>query len=1319
MPQDFVQALHRNIKVAMKGNPKGYFKVLEHVNRATWDTVCIQYMRVSSGELGLAADLVENYLALIEQYYQHGIRPLLSEKEKNRSALSKYRNECKTFKRQTEDIPSELIAWLNQSASQKNPKAQFMLGRCYESGLLGVKESLDEAMKYYADSEKQGYEEAMIRLAYLHKKKNNYQLASLAAERAIESKNLNKKLLVLAYEIMIELHSIHQSSGNFFRDYTKFAYYCALLACLDKDREYTLVYPEYMRAHNQVRTLYKYRFDLNVLNKDHLSNEGLLSLAKYLLESLCRDEIGENRLRAIWAEINACSIEDRALESFKDYDNSYSYHVSSMGAHVSVKKACPIANHFDELKPILILKYLAKDNADAQYLFSCFYLLLKPAPEVAELKDLFGYPEMIPNYHALSEAEKSKSISRLREQGMEYLHQSAKSGHLLSQLQLGFYYQHGVFYQLDRKPEPKGDVDRSVINLDKAVFWFEKSIATYSVIPKAEAKSQETSLVARSGSDDYWEYKEIARIEVANIYQNNPSVRFNYLKSNIQGATSAMPAELGHLYIEQKNPDALGLLQKASEDKTFMENNITVDYDLGVCYESGLGVKSNIDIAIEKYEHAKKNGNEAASKELFRITRDTGVACFKSNDPRAFAYLKKAIDQVGPLKEDASVEYHQGLCYLNGLGCKKDLEEAERFFTQASKKGNISAKNAQMRSDFRIPLLENRIAANKNKAESQAELGHILLDQSDNKAVPLLIEALQSMQSPQAHYDMAVCYERGFGVSQDSFMAAELYQKAAESDNQELSKAAKAAATKLYKNDIIPRLASNTIQVLSLKNTYLNDADLDQLEVVLSQNATVIQLNLTSASFSARAEIFAGNLKRKVCLEILTPSNKWRLVLADETLLSPLDAFKEYQKFAHKHDNARVAATRVLKASVVPMLISDNTVTSLNLQYTNIEDTDLLMLQDMLQKNVTLQELDLRNTQVNEQFIEKFSTSIKRPTGLKIFRNDNKASNVYGDSTIQIQNRKQSSAQRDDKLDITLDLKIDYGKITLVKKIGSGGFSVVHRAIHKHENVAVKLMKDSVNPTVFKAFEEEVQTMARLQSRYLVRIFGYCLNPHALVTEYMEQGSLYDVLRGDNKLEIQKRYKQVALSIAYGIAHLHDNNIIHRDIKSLNILINEHYEAKVADFGLSVNKGQEENASIVSNRTAGGSLRWMAPEQITQEDEKDHATKQSDVYSYGRTLFELVTGKVPFEKVKNQALIPGLVASGQEEPLPDDCPPLLKNVIHLCLFSNPKERPDIDKVIKILEADVVAQPVSSAQNDNADSALASGYLSNLATMRRN
>ncbi|KAJ9129794.1 hypothetical protein P3X46_035242 [Hevea brasiliensis] len=193
--------------------------------------------------------------------------------------------------------------------------------------------------------------------------------------------------------------------------------------------------------------------------------------------------------------------------------------------------------------------------------------------------------------------------------------------------------------------------------------------------------------------------------------------------------------------------------------------------------------------------------------------------------------------------------------------------------------------------------------------------------------------------------------------------------------------------------------------------------------------------------------------------------------------------------------------------------------------------------------------------------------------------------------------------------------------------IGGGGFGKVYFGTLKDgTQVAIKLLSQS-SKQGYKEFQAEVQLLIIVHHRNLVSLIGYCNDSHnlALVYEYMVNGNLREHLSdtSGNILTWKERF-QIAVDAAYGLEYLHNGckpPIIHRDLKTSNILLNEKLQAKIADFGLS-RAFTRESGSHVSTCPAG-TFGYLDPEAQAS----GNFSKKSDVYSFGIILLELITGQ--------------------------------------------------------------------------------------------
>ncbi|XP_044511908.1 serine/threonine-protein kinase STY46-like isoform X3 [Mangifera indica] len=210
---------------------------------------------------------------------------------------------------------------------------------------------------------------------------------------------------------------------------------------------------------------------------------------------------------------------------------------------------------------------------------------------------------------------------------------------------------------------------------------------------------------------------------------------------------------------------------------------------------------------------------------------------------------------------------------------------------------------------------------------------------------------------------------------------------------------------------------------------------------------------------------------------------------------------------------------------------------------------------------------------------------------------------------------------------ISGDWEIDRRMLKLGERIASGSCGELYRGFYLGQDVAVKVLRsEHLNDALADEFAQEVAILQEVQHRNVVRFIGACTKcPHlCIVTEYMPGGSLYDYLHKNHNVLKLSQLLRFAIDICKGMEYLHQNNIIHRDLKTANLLMDTQKVVKVADFGVARFQSQ---GGVMTAET--GTYRWMAPEVINhlQYDQK------ADVFSFAIVLWELVTAKVPYDNM--------------------------------------------------------------------------------------
>ncbi|KAG0239178.1 hypothetical protein BGW41_007869 [Actinomortierella wolfii] len=234
----------------------------------------------------------------------------------------------------------------------------------------------------------------------------------------------------------------------------------------------------------------------------------------------------------------------------------------------------------------------------------------------------------------------------------------------------------------------------------------------------------------------------------------------------------------------------------------------------------------------------------------------------------------------------------------------------------------------------------------------------------------------------------------------------------------------------------------------------------------------------------------------------------------------------------------------------------------------------------------------------------------------------------------------------------------------------------------KKSKVAVKALYVNETESAKEAIEKEIRILKSLRYRYIIGFYGKTTyKGHlAIITEYAEQGSLKRVIELNLIKDWETKYR-IALEIASGLTFIHSNDILHRDLKSDNVLLTNMLEVRLCDFGLAAIKDTISS----SKGTLKGTIRWMAPELF--HNPPKYSTK-SDVYAYGMVLWEMAANcTTPFKGYDNTTVAVH-ISQGAVETLPSDTPNTYRNIVERCWRVPTDERPESETLMKELENEV-------------------------------
>ncbi|PWA83085.1 Phox/Bem1p [Artemisia annua] len=310
--------------------------------------------------------------------------------------------------------------------------------------------------------------------------------------------------------------------------------------------------------------------------------------------------------------------------------------------------------------------------------------------------------------------------------------------------------------------------------------------------------------------------------------------------------------------------------------------------------------------------------------------------------------------------------------------------------------------------------------------------------------------------------------------------------------------------------------------------------------------------------------------------------------------------------------------------------------------------------------------------------------------------NATEAESTYSDSNVEDAGTDNES--KDDTFSNALIAEMEadmYGlqiiknvELEELKELGSGTYGTVYHGRWRGSDVAIKRIKKSCfagraseEERLTNDFWREARILSKLHHPNVVSFYGVVPDGAggtlATVTEFMANGSLRNVLVKKDRLLDRRKKLMIAMDAAFGMEYLHSKNIVHFDLKCDNLLVNmrdsQRPVCKVGDFGLSRIK---RNTLVTGG--VKGTLPWMAPELLMGNTIR--VSEKVDVFSFGITMWEILTGEEPYANMHCGAIIGGIVQNTLRPIIPEQCEPEWRKLMEQCWATDPASRPSFTEI---------------------------------------
>ncbi|CAL5059413.1 unnamed protein product [Urochloa decumbens] len=291
--------------------------------------------------------------------------------------------------------------------------------------------------------------------------------------------------------------------------------------------------------------------------------------------------------------------------------------------------------------------------------------------------------------------------------------------------------------------------------------------------------------------------------------------------------------------------------------------------------------------------------------------------------------------------------------------------------------------------------------------------------------------------------------------------------------------------------------------------------------------------------------------------------------------------------------------------------------------------------------------------------------------------------NMSGSSNGNLDKLSWSSAKTiSSVIDDVAEYEIPWEDLDIGERIGLGSYGEVYHADWNGTEVAVKKFLDQdLSGVSLEQFKCEVRIMSRLRHPNVVLFLGYVTQPPnlSILTEYLPRGSLYRLLHRPNSQIDEVRRLKMALDVAKGMNYLHSSHptIVHRDLKSPNLLVDRNWVVKVSDFGMS----RLKHHTFLSSKSTAGTPEWMAPEVLRNEP----SNEKCDVYSFGVILWELATMRVPWSGLNPMQVVGAVGFQNRRLDIPREVDPQVASIISSCWDNDPSKRPSFSQLLSPLK----------------------------------